>query len=360
MSDADDIAYMEVLLDLIRKRGSMTANGCARLTHKKHETAKRVLSKMVENGLLYTKPYGKTTYYVLMPNARTMPDPQKWEYLGKAKDNGYSRGMSIPRFCRAAQRLEVIPQPGFVCHPSTRGKNLNREWMRAHHNGEYQIAIEKTGSMKTTDYFADTDIRVQWETKGLNTNVACHGKIFLHDDVRPWTIRTVSTKEGTFKTLSIRVHARYVYHIDSYETAEAEFRQQVFDIVGVLERGGWSFDKTTIERKGDIHRAYNDVNLGKTVGDYHQCDGDELHYDHSHGTPEAEVYGNCDPSDVEIMVKLPTIIRSFGESLVEIQRNMTLMLDIQSKTVQMMSPPINNDPVATATIFQGGNMYGRL
>lgn len=360
MSNETDTAYMGTLLDIIRKRGSLTANGCARLTGRKHETAKRALTKMVEDGLLYTKTYGKTSYYVLMPNARTMPDPKKWASRVETKDNGYARAMSMPRFSRAAQRLEVIPEPGFVCHPSTKGKNLDREWIRAHHNGEYQITIEKTGSMKTTDYFADTDIRVQWETKGLNTNVVCHGKVFLHDDTRPWTLRTVSTKDGSFKTLSIRVHGRYVYHIDSYETAEAEFRQQVFDIVDVLERGGWQFDKTSIERKGDIHRAYNDENLGKVVGDYHQCDGDELHYDHSHGTPEAEVYGDCDPADVEIMVKLPTIIRSFGESLVEIQRNMTLMLDIQSKTVQMMSPPINNDPRATATVFQGGNMYGRL
>lgn len=359
MSDADDIAYMGTLLDLIRKYGSLTANACARYTHRKHETAKRALTKMVDDGQLYTKMWGKTCYYVLLPNARTMPDPQKWEAQGKTFNDGYTRASSIPHFQRADHRLEVIPQPGFVCHPSTKGVNLDREWIRAHHNGEYQVKIVKVGTMKTTDYFADTDIRVQWQSKGLNTNVACNGKVFLHDDTRPWTMRTVSTKDGSFGLLSIRIHPRYVYYKDSKRTAEAEFRQQVFDILDVLERGGWVFDKTSIERKGDVHEAINDRNLGERVGDYNQQDGDEVHFDRSHGTPEAELY-EANPADVEIMVKLPSIIRSFGESLVEIQRNMTLMLDIQSKTVQMMSPPISNDPRATATVFQGGNMYGRL
>lgn len=359
MSDQSDMEYMKVLLDLIRKYGSLTANGCARHTHRKHETAKRMLSKMVDDGLIYTKTYGKTVYYVLMPNARTMPDPQKWDAMGKGKDDGYVRASSIPPFTRAANRLEVIPQPGFVCHPATKGKNLNNEWWRVHHNGEYQVKIRSVGVMKTTDYFADTDIRVQWETKGLNTNVACNGKIFLHNDTRPWTLRTVSTKDGSFNTLSIRVHPRYVYYKGEKETAEIEFKQQVLDVLDVLERGGWVFDRDTIKRHGDIHHAYNDRYLGQTVGDYHQQEGDELHFDHSHGTPEAEIYGDVDPADIEIMVHLPSIIRSFGESLVEIQRNMAIMLDIQSKTVQLMNGPPRSGPAPT-TIFQGDGMYGRL
>ena len=360
MSDADDAEYRGVLLTLFRRLGSLTANRCARETHRKHETAKRMLTKMVDDGLLYTKNYGKTVYYVLMPNPRTEPAPKKWEKQGKTEDDVYVRASSMVTFCRASQRLEIIPRPGFVCHPSMKGSNLDSEWIRAHHNGEYQVAIRDVGSMKTTDYFADTDIRVKWEKSGLNTNVQCHGKIFLHDDVRPFTLRTVSNKDGTFTTLSIRIHPRYVYYVASNETAELEFRQQVIDILDVLERGGWVFDRSSIKRVGKIHRAGNDPVLGATVGDYHEQEGDDVHFDHSHGTPEWEIYGHETPADVEIMVKLPTIIRSFGESLVEIQRNMALMLDIQSKTVQLMTPVKADTPSPSSMIFHGDVGYGRL
>lgn len=364
MSETDGSSYGEVLFSLITRLGPQTANACARYTGRKQETAKRHLTILVENGQLYTKKVGKTVYYALMPNARYEPDPKKWESESGVYNGGYVRASSIPRFSRASNRTEVIPIPGFVCHPSIKGKNVDREWIRAHVNGEYQIRIAKVGSMKTTDYFADTDIRIKWDMNGLNTNVQCHGQIFLNQtgDIRPWTLRTVSDKTGSFNILSIRVHPRYVYYERYEETAEMEFRQQVMDVVNVLERGGWLFDKTSIVRKGKIHKGVNDETLGRSVGDYHPLPDDELTYDHSHGTPEAEFEGTDRPGDVEIMVKLPSIIRAFGDSLVEIQRNMAVMLDIQSKTVQLMTPPKTpSDPVsAQTTYFQGDVAYGRL
>lgn len=361
MSGNDGSSYEEVLFSIISKVGPQTANACARRTGRKQETAKRGLTKLVERGLLYTKTAGRTVYYVLMPNARYEPDPKKWDSEVEMKNGGYVRASCDLTFSRASNRTEVIPIAGFVCHPSTKGKNVDREWTRAHHNGEYQIRIVKVGSMKTTDYYADTDIRIAWDMNGLNTNVQCHGKIFLNPtgDTRPWTLRTVSTKDGSFELLSIRVHPRYVYYDRYEETAEHEFRQQVLDIVDVLERGGWIFDKTSIVRKGKIHKAINDVNLGRVVGDYHPQPGDELTYDHSHGTPEAEFEGTDRPGDVEIMVHLPSIIRAFGESIMEIQRNMTVMLDIQSKTVQMMNPTPQTIQQTTST-FHGDVAYGRI
>ena len=191
MSDADDAEYRGVLLTLLRRHGSLTANRCATETHKKHETAKRMLTMMVDDGLVYTKKYGRTVYYVLMPNPRTEPAPKKKGKKGKTEDDVYVRATSMVSFVRADHRLEIIPRPGFVCHPSMKGSNLDNEWIRAHHNGEYQVRIRDVGSMKTTDYFADTDIRVKWDKKGLNTNVQCLGKVFLHNDTTPFNLKTV-------------------------------------------------------------------------------------------------------------------------------------------------------------------------
>lgn len=339
MTDSLDSQVYETLLRL----GTATINQIASILKRKHETVSRAVLRLEENGKVNILKSGKTKYVSLRPmgnNKRVCPaSPGKGRKGGNDNDVYTHPSCEFP-LTRAKLVCERVQLDGFVLHPQTRGCDVGREWTRCHCNGEYQVQIIKVGDFKP--YNRNDDVGIQWNTSYLNTNTAYNGKVFLKDaDTVPFSIRAVETKSDTIEVLSVRVHPRYVYYKNHEATAYMEFEQQVKDVCRALEVHGWSFDYESITMKGQLHTGINDPILGAQVGRYNQTPGDPLHYDHSHGIPECEVYGS-DPDTVELMVNLPHVIRSMSESLGMLTNLVNQIIEVQTKTVSIVMPR-NND-----------------
>lgn len=353
MTTEEQTRYDTRVLELIKQFGTITPNKLASVTKRKHETAKASLVRLEDEGYVYSTKSGNRTYYTLMPggkNKRIKPDVRRVENSNDrvARISYISPLSDQPPFLlhRANNRLEVIPERGFVCYPSVTGSEVSRDFIRTHVRGEYQVKIRKIGQFKTTDYIPETDIRIRWTKKGLNGNIAMHGKIQIPEEREAFKIRTVSQSNGKFTLLSVWVHSRYIYYLGKDLTAELEFVQQVKDICDILNHFGWEFNEDSVQLVGNVHYGINDTNLATRIGRYAESDSDTVHYDQSHGIPEAEIYSESngyktDPETVEIMVKLPDIVKSLTTSIIETNKQIAMletqivnMMGIQAKTVE--------------------------
>ena len=359
MTDSTDSdTYKDTVLKVVRRFGTVTANQVSSITKRKQETAKRYLDILEKEGYVYSEKQGNRTYFVLMPSGnynRVKPDRSRVEI----KNEVYGRPSFQFPLIRGKTALEIIPQKGFVCHPSMTGISCGREFVRCHFNGEYQIGITSIGAMPSTDFIPDLNLRVRWSKTGLTTNTSCNGYIKnLNGDQEEFTVRTVSNKKGQFNILSVWVHPRYIFHTGHVEVSRMEFDQQVRDVCGILVKYGWVF-KDRISRKGEPHYGINDPVLGGLVGEYNQHPNDPLHFDHSHGIHEGEVYGD-NPEVVEIMVQLPNLVKNLTIAVKEtstqvamIQSQIVSLLDIQTKTVQALTKQEFNTPAFS----NDGGMY---
>lgn len=337
------------VIELMKQYGTITPNKLASVTKRKHETARASLSRLEEKGYVYSTRMGNRTYYTLMPsggNLRYKPDVRRMEDSNDrvTRISCISPNPDQPPFQlkRATNRFEVIPERGFVCYPSVTASEISRDYVRTHVRGEYQVKIRKIGQFKTTDYIPETDIRIRWTKNGLNGNIAMHGKIQIPEEKEAFKIRTVSERGGKFKLLSVWVHSRYIYYLGKDLTAELEFNQQVIDICNILNHFGWEFKKDSIQLVGNVHYAINDKNLATRVGRYTESDSDQVHYDQSHGIPEAEIYSELngyktDPETVEIMVKLPDIVKSMTTSLTELAKSVSVLTVATKETTEQVT-----------------------
>lgn len=369
VTNRDD--YDKEVLRLLTQYGTVTPNKIASITHRKQETAKASLDRLEDSGYVYSTKSGNRTYYTLMPggnNRRYRPDVRRMEdrndRVARISQVSSESDQPIFQLRRAANRLEVIPERGFVCYPSVTGSEVSRDFIRTHVKGEYQVKITKIGEFKTTDYIPETDIRIRWTKKPLNTNIAMLGKIQIPQEKEAFKIRTVSERNGKFKLLSVWVHSRYVYYVGKELTSELEFTQQVSDICHILNHFGWEFKKDSVQLVGNVHYAINDRNLALRVGRYAESESDQVHYDHSHGIPEAEIYSDAngyktDPETVEIMVKLPEIVKSLTLAINETNKQIAMLesqvisiLGIQTKTVEAMLPSNKNDFTNDGGMYQ--------
>ena len=349
MTNVEQESYDKEVLRLMTQYGTITPNKLASITKRKHETARAALSRLEDRGYIYSKKMGNRTYYTLMPNGgnlRYRPDVRGLEDSNDrvTRISYMSHDSDKPSFLlkRAANRFEVLPERGFVCYPSVKASEVSRDFIRAHVKGEYQVKIIRIGQFKTTDYIPDSDIRIRWAKNGLNGNVAMHGKIQIPEEKEAFKIRTVSERDGKFKLLSVWVHSRYVYYIGKDLTAELEFNQQVEDICKVLNHFGWEFKKNSIQLVGNVHYGINDTNLATRVGRYTESDSDQIHYDQSHGIPEAEIYSELngyktDPETVEIMVRLPDIVKSMSASLTGLANAVSTLTVATKETTEQVT-----------------------
>ena len=335
MNEEEQTSYEEVVLTLVRRLGTTTPNQIARLTKRKHETAARMLRILTEKGLVYSDKKGNKTYFTLRsdstPLPRVRPDrPKKVEKV-EEKTEVCGRG-SLDLFKRARTPLEIYPEEGFVLHPSIRGSDIGREYIRFHVNGQFIVPVKKEG--KFVSFFPDTDQSIKWETSYLQTQPVYNGTVFLHNgDTIGYNIRMVVTKKHRINNMAVYVHPRYVYYKDHEKYGQHEMFQQVLDVLSVFEKAGWEFDTDRITMKGQYHSGFNDEDFGSLVGKYIQYADDPLHFDRSHGTPEAEVYGS-DPATVEMMVHLPDIIKAHSTSLYILSEHLDSIISIQAKLTQ--------------------------
>ena len=334
MRAEEQSAYDEQVLTLCRSYATVNANLIARLTKRKYETARDSLRRLEYNGYLYQTKSGKITYYTVSTSGtskRVVPDRKMQTPLQEQTNGVYVQAPWNDDLHRARTLLEMIPTKGFVCYPTVRASDVTREYIRAHHNGEYQIGIVSVGKMPNVYDFPESDIRIYWTKSKLNTNVSYNGKLYIPPDTRPYNIKTVSTSDGSCRILSVKVHPRYVYYADSIHTQHIEFCQQVMDIASILVRMGWEFtDQITM--RGQPHQAINDPVLGSAVGLYRHSSDDKIEYDRSHGIPECEVISG-NPDDVELMVQLPDIIRSVCASLKELTNTVSVTVATQSESI---------------------------
>ena len=327
------------MYSLLQRLGTATINQLASILKRKHETVSRAVLRLEENGLVSILKNGRTRYIFLRPspaNKRVRPAVQKEGRKGGNDNEVYARTSCEFSITRAKIPAERVPLDGFVLHPSVRGCDVGREWVRVHNNGEYQVKIVQVGDFRS--YNRNDDVAISWDTAFLNTNKAYNGKVFLKDtDLSAYSIRAVESKDGSLSILSVWIHPRYVYYKNHEATAYNEFTQQVKDVCKALEVHDWQFDYDTIEMKGQLHTGINDPITGSQVGRYNQTPGDSLHFDHSHGIPECEIYGS-DPDTVELMVNLPQVIRSMSESLEMLTNLVNQIIEVQTKTVSIVIP----------------------
>lgn len=334
----------DAILREVRAGGSVTTNQIARRLKRKHETIARVLHALEIEGKVYAQKSGKRTYYTIVPNSiseRVRPDSGNFPPKMEIKTEGYGRGSVnvSPQWPhrRASTPQERIPEKGSVLWPSVKGCDVGREWNRAHHSGQYHVMIVTVGSK--VPFNPETNDTFQWSTSLLTTQkvLNCNVNPHKNGEQKPYKVKTVSKKNGQFSKLDIYVHSRYVYYIGHEETASMEFLAQVDDVLTALEGIGWAFDRDTITFTGRHHIAINDPTLGGLVGHYNEKDTDLLHYDRSPGYPEVEIYGQ-DPETVEMMVRLPEIIKAFGLSIHRLNVSLGEVVDMQSKIVQLVTP----------------------
>ena len=343
LTESSDLLDSQVYA-LLLKFGTDTINGLARRLNRKHETVAKSVERLEESGKVDVLKNGNTRYVSVHPdstNKRVKPD-YKNRYNKKGNQNeGYAHPSLTDSILRAKSLNERVPIPGFVLHPGTRGCDVSREWLRMHVSGEYQIKVRKVGDFH--QFNRNDDVAIRWEVSHLNTNTAYNGKVFLKGaDGQAYSIRAVSNREGAVGLLSVHVHPRYIFHKGHEETALAEFRQQVKDVCEALEVHGWGFNYDSIELNGELHTGINDTVMASKVGRYNQTPGDTLHFDHSHGIPECEVYGS-DPDTVELMVKLPETIRAMAESIELLTNLVNQIIEVQTKTITIMLPRNDNE-----------------
>lgn len=341
------------LTSLIKQYGSITAYKGSKILKMKYDTVKSHLDLMVKNGTLYTREVGKSTHYALAPSgvvSGVKPDRSK----ERKKTEGDGRVSVIVPITRASTVTEIIREKGFVCHPNTKGKTVSADFIRCHHNGEYQVRIVEKGKMAEGTHYipiehTDQTISVKWTYNDLTLNMACLCKIKIPSDERVFALRTVSTKDGKINTMSIWVHPRYIYNVGVVDTAYAEFLQQVMDLLTILETDGWKFDKTDVAIVGDHHYAFNDATLGGLVQSYERTEGAPVEFDHSHGVDEMEVIGDKGEL-IECIANLPQIFRNMTATIMEIGKQVQTLAKIQVDTLTTVYPekPFDN----------GGRMYG--
>lgn len=335
LTESTDQDVYSVLLQL----GTATINQVARRLKRKHETISRAVLSLEEKGKVNIWKKGNVKYVSLRPDSttkRVRPDSRKMEEKQGGNNEVYARTSYNSPITRAKMVSERVPLDGFVLHPDTRGADVGREWVRVHVNGEYQVKIDQVGDFKP--YNRNDDVSIVWKTAYLNTNTAYNGKVFLKGtDNTAFSVRAVESKDGALGTLSVWIHPRYVYYKNHEATAYSEFTQQVKDVCQALEVHGWHFDYDSITICGELHTGINDPIIGAKVGRYNQTPSDSLHFDHSHGIPECEVYGS-DPDTVELMVNLPEVIRSMSESLEMLTNLVNQIIEVQAKTVSIVMP----------------------
>lgn len=328
----------EKILKVLRRKGTATIGAVQRVLGHKHETIARAMVSLEKEGHVYGAKEGRVTYYTLVPSRtvkRVRPAISPEEKKGENKCEVYARP-SWPHH-RSISLQERIPEPGTVLWPTVKGSDLSREWVRVHHNGQYHVLIQTTGKFVT--FNPETLDTFSWKKSALNTNYMVSCKVNPHKmgETVPYSVKTVSNSMGVYNQLDIYVHPRYVFLKGHEQTMVMEFRAQVDDVLTAMEGIGWMFDRDSVWFTGDHHTAVNDPVLGSLVGTYNESSEDVLHFDHSHGIPEVEVYGQ-DPETVEMMVRLPEIIKAFGSSIHALNLNMAEVVDIQMKMVQALVP----------------------
>ena len=309
-----------------KARGTVCVNQVARHFNVKWETAKRIVEQLVDDHVLFYHPeMGKNPKFYSIwgdyANERASDDGQtsKTRIVEGESHDTYARNFPFDGSTVRGRPGEVVEKQGFIASPSMRGSDLPRTFIRGHLHGQYFVEVKTIGKMPETYLVPGTEITGGWRVRKMNGNDCYYGEIKIPDDRTPFRFHAMTSKTGEIRGMSVYVHPRFIYYKGNAETASVEFRNQVKDILSILESYGWRFG--AILQKGTYSMAINDRILASHVPTTHtQSSSDDLLFDSSVGSAdgvctEAEVVGAEHEDDAALMVELPTRFRNLERSV---------------------------------------------
>ena len=303
------------VLSYIRAKGTVNVNRVAGHIQRKWETAEKSLKRLSLKGLAFYHP--DMHLWSIWPDHASPRYFEDGQHTQKMEKDGKSHEYYVREFpsSESIVRGEVgqtIEKRGFLCHPSMKGSEIPRTFVRGHLHGQYLVTIKTVGQMPSTFALKDIETTGGWIAKKMNGNLCYYGHINEPSDPKTWKFHTMSDKDGNLDKLSVYVHPRYIYYKDNPEIASQEFRQQVKDVLRILECYGWEFSE--IVQRGTYSMALNDPILaGHMPVNHIETESDSVIYDSSPmssedgGCTEAEILFN-EPSDkdrMDLLVELP-------------------------------------------------------
>ena len=316
MTKQDKTVLDGKILKFVKARGSTNVQSVARHLKIKWDTANRGLKRLQSKGEIFYYPDMKLwSIFNDRFFKRHVEDGQISEN-GNEMENQTNSTLDISLSPQGIVRGgvgEVVQKGGFVCHPLTKGSEVPREFIRGHIKGQYLVEINEVGRMPES-FVLNNGTTGGWVVRKMTGNSCYYGHLNIPDDAKPFKFHSMANKDGTLRKLSVYVHPRYIYYKDNSFYAPIEFRQQVRDILTVLEGYGWKFG--AVNQRGIYHMAINDPVLASYVpNDHVEHEDDAVHYDSSvkdgEGVcTEAEVYDDHDSAvtEMEVMVELPSRI----------------------------------------------------
>ncbi len=340
--DKKVLAYFKV-------KGTLCPNDVAKHFKKKWETAYNSIRRLVDNEQIYYHPdMGRSPMVFSI-----WPDHASQRYFGpiQRSEKGNLDGKSttstfdyspIGEGIVRGEVSQIIEKEGFLCHPSMKGKDLPRTFIRGHLHGQYFVDVEAVGMMPETFLVPGTEITGGWMKRPMKGNSCYFGHVKFPEDRMAFKCHAMTDKEGNITGLSVYPHPRYFYYRNNEKTAAIEFRQQVKDVIKVLEGYGWKFG--SIYMKGNYSMAINDPILASHVPTAHvESSKDSIVYDSSPMAAdgvctEAEVIADHEgaESEAELMVELPQRVWSMESKISSLSKNVDGMVNLLSTAIPHM------------------------
>lgn len=364
MRNSDRDALDKTVMELANRYGSITINAVSQRLGKKWETVQSAVNRLVTKGLLYYVSETKNPkIYSVWPNEgvkRTRAD-----YLASVENgngspvsnDGYARP-TIP-YRRALSPSEVAPIVGFVCHPAVDRRVLPPAFLRCHWAGAWTVDVSTKGATYETYALKDEGITGGWVVRPMSGNLSLHGHVNLPDDPDQYTITGITHKDGHLGKINIRVHSRYIFYKSADQTAIAEFRAQVNDVLAVLKKQGWAFGEIHYNNN-QLHRALNSVAFASALPVGHEDKPtDMVHFDRSHGTPEGEVYGVGEDANEtsEFLADPMSAINAINARLDSLVLLVDKLAHVSEKMTSSLTHVVETQAQIAIPFDNGGGMY---
>lgn len=314
MNKSDRDEFDRKVLTYLRAKGTVNVNRVAGHMECKWETAERSLKRLNGKSLAFYHP--DMHLWSIWPDHASPRYFEDGQHTQKRETEGNSHEYYVRLFPEDGSTVrgdvgQIVEKRGFLCHPSMKGHDIPRTFVRGHLHGQYLVTIKTIGTMPETFAMKEEGITGGWTVSKMNGNQCYFGHIRTPDDPKDWKFHAMTDKDGQLSKLSVYVHPRYIYYKDNPEIASIEFRNQVRDVCRILQCYGWEFSE--IVQRGTYSMALNDPILaGHMPVNHVETGSDSVIYDSSPmtsegGCTEAEVlYRDAtDEERMNLLVELP-------------------------------------------------------
>lgn len=358
MNKSERASLDRKVLKFVKAKGTTNTRRVASALNVKWETADRSLKRLQEKLQVFYYPDMKlwsifNDHKTTRAFSSGQTDSER-EIEEKPTTPTLVSSLSDTNPVRGEQGI-YLEEEGYVCHPMTKGNDVPRTFIRGHVGGQYLVEIATTGKMPESFVLPDNETTGGWIVKKMSGNNCYYGHINFSYDPKTFRFHSMSDRNGNLEKLSVYVHPRYIYYKNNNFYAPIEFRQQVKDVLAVLEGYGWRFG--AIYQKGTYHMAINDPVLASHVPkDHTELQTDPIKYDSSvkdgEGVcTEAEIYDDHESSiaEMELMVELPqrfigldNKVKSIELRMIDVEKGLALLTGVVEKNVNNTDRMINS------------------